>query len=1283
MAVATKRATKKKTPPKRYAEAVRKTKPDGIPTDEISTVDSYLFANRISRYNPDDLVGSKGLTIYRKMLQDEQIKAAIFAKQFAVLSTGWEIEAPDFPEGEVEMAEELQHFIEFNFAEMQGGTLDSQLLEIMSALAYGFSVTERVYYLIDFGEFNGRVGLKALKTRKPENFEFITDQFGNLEPDGIVQNGKRLPQDRFTIWCYRKMFNNFYGNSDLREAYRAYWLKEQILRFMVITLERYGEPITVFKHKGRISTPTRLNLESFIKGLQSKSGMILPEEIQHFFESPKVNTNEAYIPALNLLDTHLRISILMPGLLGMSAEKQVGSLARSSTEFDVFLWVVNQLRQEIAETVMNDQIIKPLIDLNYDVIGGKYPRFKFKELTEEHRFKVFELFSGAAKNKVLKVTRDDQNHLRDLVEFPPLPEDEDGLFPEPKMVMPPGFRPMDPDDDEEDEEEEEFGGPDDENVVAITSKRYIRRTRTEFEKRVDFQAIADVFDKTAQKLDNEVRKVLREVRTETLARVENMINGGLRALAITQFSIDVGIEVADLFNLALGDTWRRGRDMSIKELPPRVRRELSDSLKEFAGFPPNEAMDFFDAQSLEIKGIIDADLTNRAKAELFQQLQGGRALTETMNELRRIFEPWIGDPTKIAPSGPGRPRPENVLMAHRLENMVRTPITGAFAQGRLTVGKEAGDFVIGYQYSAILDTRTTDVDRRADGLKIRKDDPRLVRLTPPLHFNCRGTLIFITEEDQPVRFSSGASVDGAVRLVMPGFGGNRPPSGGTRRRRRAPAKAPTVGAVVGVGVGAVGALPLDQQIARLTASADGIVESEGMTAQLEKIRADLLAGTTTRNLHRIRNNNTEYTLGRELLHNSILSKLFKDAKEAKAPAFVLSGGLPGSGKSSIIKRKSFVNFVKIDSDEIKKQLPEYKGWNAGLLQTEADDIIDRAIILARDRRLNVLFDVTLKNANKYREVLGEMKQRGYKTGMIFAKLSPEKTMGRALERFRDDGRFVDPRYIAQHDHLNEQAFDDLKKLVDFYEKFDTDVARNAPPILLESVGRLEALSLGALPFAPGVEARFPRLARFGAKLRVDDFEDDPFVENFVIKLDAMNDKQLNALVAGGTEIRFGTMTYPRLTNRPELATQQPRGWPAGTTFNDVAGAYNPGDNMLTITSAGQKMSQLGRVVPHEVGHALSRVMAKTKGKKNEVQNHSEVRRAHIANFGKLPKYFKQGGPGGEAGMSEFFAESVAQFVDPPLSTINQLIISGRQAVIEFADEQYANWLETILTEQGG
>ena len=60
-------------------------------------------------------------------------------------------------------------------------------------------------------------------------------------------------------------------------------------------------------------------------------------------------------------------------------------------------------------------------------------------------------------------------------------------------------------------------------------------------------------------------------------------------------------------------------------------------------------------------------------------------------------------------------------------------------KGRVAFFEESG-VVSGYQYSAILDDRTTDICRGLHGKTFRAGDQPI----PPMHFNCRSMLIPIT-----------------------------------------------------------------------------------------------------------------------------------------------------------------------------------------------------------------------------------------------------------------------------------------------------------------------------------------------------------------------------------------------------------------------------------------------------------------------------------------------------------------------------------------------------------
>jgi len=83
----------------------------------------------------------------------------------------------------------------------------------------------------------------------------------------------------------------------------------------------------------------------------------------------------------------------------------------------------------------------------------------------------------------------------------------------------------------------------------------------------------------------------------------------------------------------------------------------------------------------------------------------------------------------------------------QLENIARTETTAAFNQGRLAMFRRNADFVIGVQFIAIHDDRTTNICRERDGLIMRLDDPRVAENTPPLHFQCRSVLSPIDKYD--------------------------------------------------------------------------------------------------------------------------------------------------------------------------------------------------------------------------------------------------------------------------------------------------------------------------------------------------------------------------------------------------------------------------------------------------------------------------------------------------------------------------------------------------------
>ncbi|RLC38151.1 hypothetical protein DRH27_02935, partial [Candidatus Falkowbacteria bacterium] len=139
---------------------------------------------------------------------------------------------------------------------------------------------------------------------------------------------------------------------------------------------------------------------------------------------------------------------------------------------------------------------------------------------------------------------------------------------------------------------------------------------------------------------------------------------------------------------------------------------------------------------------------------------------------------------------------------------------------------------------------------------------------------------------------------------------------------------------------------------------------------------------------------------------------------------------------------------------IKLQLAKFDGhaklgWRAANYHAEADKIIQIAIKRATKQNKNILYDGTMKNLEKYIKKIDEFKKAGYKIKMAYADLPMEKTMVRAIGRaYGHDARFVDPVYIASHGKRNLRAFNQLKKQVDEWVHYNTDVPYKTKPTLV-------------------------------------------------------------------------------------------------------------------------------------------------------------------------------------------------------------------------------------------
>jgi predicted ABC-type ATPase len=195
----------------------------------------------------------------------------------------------------------------------------------------------------------------------------------------------------------------------------------------------------------------------------------------------------------------------------------------------------------------------------------------------------------------------------------------------------------------------------------------------------------------------------------------------------------------------------------------------------------------------------------------------------------------------------------------------------------------------------------------------------------------------------------------------------------------------------------------------------------------------------------------EYKPERQQLHNEIIEHEFKNVRCVKQekPIAVFTGGVPGSGKTTFLKKHAEYllapEVFHLDADAIREALPENKGWNVNSTHKESQDIINKLISVIGEGkcRYDFIYDGTMNKANKYFSLINRAKEMGYETYILFMVVPYGVARTRVLQRYQKTGRFVPMAVLDEFFEMlpsgktrGEDALDQLKPVVDGYMVVD-------------------------------------------------------------------------------------------------------------------------------------------------------------------------------------------------------------------------------------------------------
>lgn len=378
-----------------------------------------IAQSQMGLYNPDDI----SIETYKTMLDDENVGGALDVLRLAVLSTDWNLNYDGEDERmKTEIIPWLQSQLE-NVNSSLGGAkgIRHVLWEMMLAIAFGHIPSEKVFKRPS--SINGRIELERLKPIDPETIrKYDVDERSNLK--GLIQSavnrtdtgivlgatgeGIYINKRKLLLYTHNMSFQNWWGKSDFRRIYRSWFIKQFVIKFWNIAIEKYALPWTVGRteddkdaklmlakirelHKtSSVSLGTGKNIE-FLKGIVDRS---------------------AFLDAIEYHDRKILMGLLVPP---SQLESTVGAYSQSKVQKSTFMLRVKYIQKELEAVV--EQLIKEMIDLNFSNINGKYPTFNFEEPDIEDSIQMSNAINAAISAGYVDVETD-FGWIRERVGFP-------------------------------------------------------------------------------------------------------------------------------------------------------------------------------------------------------------------------------------------------------------------------------------------------------------------------------------------------------------------------------------------------------------------------------------------------------------------------------------------------------------------------------------------------------------------------------------------------------------------------------------------------------------------------------------------------------------------------------------------------------------------------------------------------------------------------------------------------------------------------------------------------
>lgn len=417
-------------------------KPPAPPLGEIgfTGIDRYNTLTP-GEYNPK-LSGSLALETYDRMRTHHQVQAVEMSCSLPIIGAEWTVN----PGGDGAADREAAELIQTNLANMSV-PWPELIQQMLSSLMYGFAAHEKI-----FEEANGYVRWRKLADRPQTTVsEFMYDDQGGLAglkqsgyaPDGTYRSDVPIPIDRLLITTYRREGGNAAGRPLSRAMYAPWWCQTNLLRLVMIGLEKTLVGTHMAAYPSGASQDDR---DAFLRTLENiriheRAAFIYPDTWKPGILEGSRSPLDA-LPMVRYFNDCIAIAALTQLLnLGMT---DTGSFSLSQVHLRIYIMALQALADLIADN-FNRYAIPQLCGYNFPGLAV-FPTLEHTPISQIVSLEAAaELLSKLVSSRLLTPERSTEEYIRSLIGLPDLPED----LPDTGRAAAPGNS---PDDDAADDD---------------------------------------------------------------------------------------------------------------------------------------------------------------------------------------------------------------------------------------------------------------------------------------------------------------------------------------------------------------------------------------------------------------------------------------------------------------------------------------------------------------------------------------------------------------------------------------------------------------------------------------------------------------------------------------------------------------------------------------------------------------------------------------------------------------------------------------------------------------